>query len=156
MSVIANKVRERSDRLLWAEYAPGFRIRVRHLTTSEILRLEDQARKQEWDRRTRQKSEELDREKMARLMAERVIADWRLDGDTLRSLLDLDEYPEGSVPYSAEDCAALLTHNLDVYVYVRGVCQDLALFEEARKAEAAKNSMPSPGADSARAEAVAP
>ena len=148
MAIIAGKIRKESERTMTTQYQPGFNLKIRYLTTAELIKIEEQARKSEWDRRSRQRTEEIDRSKLSRLLAEHVVLGWELDGETLRSLIDLEDYPEGDIPYSQEDCAALLENNLDLYSYIRQISHDLSLFEATRKAEARKNSSSSPGNNS--------
>lgn len=140
------KIKESSERTVWAEYGDGFTVEVRHVTTSERRKMHENARKRDWDKRTHKQVDEADNEKFYSAFAKRAIVNWKgLTGDLLRRWVEMDEYPEGEVPYSQEAAAELMIGFGKFDEFITLVSSDLEMAEAIRKADLVKNSLPTHG-----------
>jgi len=114
--------------------------------------MRERHKKRGWDPKTHRALEDLDSEKFYKEFAEKAIVNWKgLSGDLLRKWVDMEEYPEGEVPYDPEKAAALLLGFGRFDEFVTLICQDLEAYEAARKETERKNSLPSPADSSSRA-----
>jgi hypothetical protein len=146
---MAFKIKESSDRTVWAEFSDGFLVEIRHVTQADMRKIREQSQVRQWDPKTHQRVEEADTQKFYELFGKRAIVTWKgLTGDLLRAWVDMDEYPEGEVPYSSETAAELLLGFGRFDTFVTMVSQDLEAAEAVRKATVVKNSQPTPGVPS--------
>lgn len=148
------RIKDKSERTVWAEFGEGFQIEIRHITQAEFRRMRERSKKRGWDPKTHRQIEDIDTEKFYGEFAEKAVINWSgLTGDLLRKWVDMDEYPEGEVSYTQEKAAALLLGFGRFDEFVTLLCQDLEAAEAGRKAAEAKNSPPSP-ADNSRSAAA--
>lgn len=146
---MAFKIKESSERTVWAEFSDGFLVEIRHVTQSDMRKIREQSQVRQWDPKTHQRVEEADTQKFYELFGKRAIVTWKgLTGDLLRDWVDMDEYPEGEVPYAPETAVELLLGFGRFDTFVTMISQDLEAAEAVRKATITKNSQPTPGAPS--------
>ena len=139
--MLKGKIKDQSDRTVWAEYRDGFQIQIRYVPRAKLQRMLDRCQKREWDPKDHQLKDKLDNEKFYRMIAEEVVVGWRgLTPDVLRKMADMEEYPEEEVPYSVDDAAELLDKAYDFDLWVQRVCSDLEYFDASRRASEEKNS----------------
>ena len=141
MALIAGKVKDKSELIAKFEYgAHDLWLKLRYLSVTELTGMEARSRKQEWDPKTHKQSDDVDRKKMCGEYAKHAVRDWNLTGGMLEKMIDMEEYPEGDIPFSAEDCEALMVAHIDLFRFVQTNCRDMAIFDEVRKQQAIKNS----------------
>lgn len=149
---MAFKIKDKSDRTVWAEFGDGFEVEVRHVTQSERNRMRDSSGKREWDPKTHKRTDEFDRDAFYRKFSDRAVVTWTgLTGNLLRKWVDMEEYPDGEVPHSQEVAAALMLGFGAFDEFVTMVSGDLEAAEAMRTATVVKNSLPTPDAPSSSA-----
>lgn len=142
--MLKGKIQKNVSRSTWAEYGDGIRVEIRYLSQDALRELRAKAVKRSWDPKTHRQVEEVDNEKFYELYAEATIVNWEgLTGDKLRGMIPMAEYPEGNVPFTAEDAAALMLNCQSFDQFVTYMATELEAHEAARKAAEVKNSQPS-------------
>lgn len=137
--MFADKVRQKSDRTMWAEYRDGFMVCLRHVTREELRKMVKRATVSGWDSKTHQAKEDVDPEKYAKELSS-LIVDWKyLTPDVLRSMIDLKEYPDDN-PYSARDAEALVKDAYDFDAWVQTTVTNIDIFAAYEAAETKKKS----------------
>lgn len=139
--MLKGKIKEKSDRTIWAEFKHGWQIKLRYVTQSEMNDLFREASVREWDVLKGVEKARFDEKKYAALLAERVLKDWRgLTPDALRKIVDMESYPDAEVPYSVDDAVELLLTAHEFGTWVAKLVHDMEIFDAARRAEETKNS----------------
>jgi hypothetical protein len=145
-------IKQKSERTVWAEFGDGFEVEIRHVTQSEKRRLAESNSTRGWDPKSHKRQDGLDQEQFYAAFAARAVVGWRgLTGELLRKWVDMEEYPEGDVPYSPDAAAALMLGFGRFDEFVTLVSGDLEMAEAARKAALVKNSPPTLDAPSSSA-----
>ncbi len=139
--MLKGKIKDRSDRRVWAAYRDGFQLEIRHTPRAHSQSIADRAKKEEWDNAIGAYAPSIDKEKYYQLIAAEVIMDWRgLTPEVLRTLVDMESYPDAEVPYSQEDAAELLAKVQGLDVWVQTLARNLDHYEQQRRAAEIKNS----------------
>jgi hypothetical protein len=139
--MFADKILQRSDLTLWAEYKDGFILCLRHVTREELRKKVKRATLTGWDPKTHQQTEKIDDERYATELAS-LIVDWKgLTQDVLRSLVVLDEYPTEN-PYNVKDAEGLCRHAYDFDAWVQSTVTNIDMFRAYQDAEVKKKSLP--------------
>lgn len=139
--MLKGKIKEKSERTVWAEFKDGWQLKLRFVTANEMNAMLRDASIKEWDVVRGVEKSKFDERKYAELLAERVIKDWRgLSPDVLRRVVDMDDYPAEDLPYSTDDAAELLLSAHELASWVTKIIHDLEVFDAARRAEETKNS----------------
>jgi len=125
---------------VWVEYdlVPGFKVEIAFLDREELQKMIDRCTRREWSRTTRRVEEVLNRDKLRKLYAERVIKNWK--GLKVKDLtkfvpLDLDEStdPQEEVECTLANKEALIKHSLDFDNWLMEIAMDPENFNEVRK-----------------------
>lgn len=142
--MLKGKIKDRSERKIWAEYKHGWQLQLRHTTKADFQKLYESATTKTWDPKGFEKNS-FDEKTFNVAIAKEVITDWRgLTPDVLRKLCELDEYPDAEVPYSVEDATELIAKLPGLDVWVIKITADWEIFDAARRAEETKNLSSSP------------
>lgn len=138
--MLKGKIKDESSRTVWAEFKPGFQVEIKYSPRGKLQKLYEQATAREWDSKGFAKSS-IDAKKLYELMAKEVVVGWRgLTPEVLRSLVDMDSYPDTDVEYSVDDAVELLSKVYDFDTWVQRITADMEIFEAARRAAEIKNS----------------
>lgn len=141
--MLKGKIKDRSERTIWAEWKHGWQLQLRFVTKTEFQKLYDRAISREWDKGFEKAV--FNDGKFSELIGREVIVGWRnLTPDALRKLVELDDYPAEDLPYSADDAAELVQKLAGLQEWVVKVCADWEIFDAARRAEETKNLSSSP------------
>jgi hypothetical protein len=125
---------------IWAEYLDGFEVEVNFRSREELQRMIEGARARRWDSKANAIVETIDDSKYREAMARQIVTNWRgLTKAVLQELVLLDEYPEGEVPYTFEDCVWLLKES-KFDTWVQSLCTEVRAFQASKRAEETKNS----------------
>ena len=143
MSKIKNMlVRETST---WVEFPDidGFEVNLRYLTREDLLKIRNASLTYKFNKRTRQKEEEVDNVKFIENYAERAIAGWRgLKVKHLAQLLPVDTTgmnPNEDVEYTEEDAIELLKNSTIFDQFVSETLNDFEQFSRNKAETDVKN-----------------
>ena len=143
MSKIKNKIVKESS--TWVEFPDieGFEISLQYLTREDLMKIRNASLTYKFNKRTRQREEEVDNEKFLEHYAEKAIKDWKgLKMKHLPILLPVDisdDDPEESVDYSEEDAIQLLKNSTIFDQFVTDTMNDFEQFSKKKKETDAKN-----------------
>lgn len=121
----------------------GFTVDVCYVGRDRMMKIRNQALVYKFNKRTRQREEEVDNDKFLEAYAEAVIKGW--DGLTVKKLgmlipVDLSKMdPKEEVPYSAEDALVLLKNSTLFDQFITDTLNDFENFERESKEKAVKN-----------------
>ncbi len=143
MSKIKNKIVKESS--TWVEFPDidGFEISLQYLTREDLLKIRNASLSYKFNKRTRQREEEIDNDKFLEHYAEKAIKDWKgLKMKHLPILLPVDisgDDPEESVDYSEEDAIELLKNSTIFDQFVTDTMNDFEQFSKKKKDTDEKN-----------------
>ncbi len=143
MSKIKNKIVKESS--TWVEFPDieGFEVSLQYLTREDLMKIRNASLTYKFNKRTRQREEEVDNEKFLEHYAEKAIKDWKgLKMKHLPILLPVDisdDDPEESVDYSEEDAIQLLKNSTIFDQFVTDTMNDFEQFSKKKKETDAKN-----------------
>lgn len=129
----------------WVEFPDiaGFEVNLRFVTREDLLKIRTASLTYKFNKRTRQREEEVDSAKFLEAYAERAIADWRgLKVKHLPMLLPVDitsMNPEESVDYTSEDAVELLKNSPVFDQFVTDTLADFEQFSRKKAEDDAKN-----------------
>lgn len=135
-------VRETST---WVEYPDieGFEVNLRYLTREDLLKIRNASLTLKFNKRTRQKEEEVDSAKFIENYAEKAIADWRgLKIKHLPMLIPADITglnPNEDIPYTDEDAVELLKNSPAFDQFVSDTLNDFEQFSKQKVEDNIKN-----------------
>lgn len=121
----------------------GFTVDVCYIGRDRMMKIRNQALVYKFNKRTRQREEEVDNDKFLEAYAEAVIKGWK--GLTVKKLgmlipVDLSKMdPTEEVPYSAEDALVLLKNSTLFDQFITDTLNDFENFERDAKESAVKN-----------------
>ena len=121
----------------------GFTVDVCYIGRDRMMKIRNQALVYKFNKRTRQREEEVDNDKFLEAYAEAVIKGW--SGLTVKKLgtlipVDLSKMdPKEEVPYSAEDALVLLKNSTLFDQFITDTLNDFENFERESKESAVKN-----------------
>ena len=130
------------DVATWVEFPeiPEFKVHLRFISREELLKVRNASLSYKFNKRTRQREEEVDSAKFLENYAEKAIAGWSgLKVKHLPTLLPVDitgMNPEEAVDFSLEDAVELLKNSP---VFDQFVTDTMADFEQFSKTKAENN-----------------
>lgn len=129
----------------WVEYPDidGFEVNLRYLTREDLLKIRNASLTLKFNKRTRQKEEEVDSAKFIENYAERAIAGWRgLKIKHLPLLVPVDitgMNPNEVVEYSEEDAVEILKNSPAFDQFVSDTLNDFEQFSRKKAEDDVKN-----------------
>jgi len=138
MSKIKNLIAEQSS--VWVEYpdVDGFEINLKYLTREDLMKIRNSSLTYKFNKRTRQREEEIDNDKFLESYAQKAVASWKgLKVKHLPILLpvditDMDQNED--VEYTEEDALDLLKNSTIFDQFVTDTMNDFEQFSK-KKAE---------------------
>lgn len=133
------------DTSVWVDFpeVEGFEVNLRFISREDLLKIRNASLTYKFNKRTRQREEEVDSAKFLENYAERAIADWRgLKIKHLPLLLPVDisgMNPEEPVEFSAEDAVDLLTNSPIFDQFVTDILNDFERFSRKKSEDDIKN-----------------
>lgn len=133
------------DTSTWVEFPDivGFKINLRFVSREDLLKIRNASLSYKFNKRTRQREEEVDSAKFLENYATRAIAGWTgLKVKHLPSLLPVDTTgmnPEELIEYSEEDAIDLLKNSPVFDQFVTDTLNDFEQFSLKQKEETVKN-----------------
>lgn len=121
----------------------GFFVDVCYLSKEKLLKLRNQSMKISWNKRTRQREEEVDSDKFLELYSEAIIKGWK--GLTVKVLAELlpidmtDSDPDEEIAYSKDEAFFLLKNSTIFDQFINDTLNNFSVFEDERKEENVKN-----------------
>jgi hypothetical protein len=121
----------------------GFVVDLCYIGRDRMIKIRNQSLESKFNKRTRQREEEVNNEKFLEAYAEAVIKGWK--GLTIRGLSNLIPVdmtgvnPTEEVPYSPEDALLLLKNSTIFDQFVTDCLNNFDVFERDAKEEAVKN-----------------
>jgi hypothetical protein len=141
MSKIKNMIAKESSTWVTFPEIEGFEVNLRFLTREDLLKIRTASLVFKFNKRTRQREEEVDSAKFLEAYAEKAIAEWRgLKVKHLPLLLPVDISsmdPEENIDYSEEEALELLKNSTIFDQFVTDTMND---FEQFSKKKAETNS----------------
>ena len=143
MSKIKNKIVKESS--TWVEFPDidGFEISLQYLTRDDLMKIRNASLTYKFNKRTRQREEEIDNEKFLESYAQKAIRDWRgLKMKHLPILLPVDisgDDPNEDVEYSEEDAIELLKNSTIFDQFITDTMNDFEQFSKKKKETNEKN-----------------
>lgn len=129
----------------WVEYPDidGFEVNLRYITREDLLKIRNSSLTYKFNKRTRQKEEEVDSAKFIELYAEKAIAGWRgLKIKHLPLLVPVDitgMNPNETVEYTPEDAVEMLKNSTTFDQFVSDTLNDFEQFSRKKAEEDSKN-----------------
>jgi hypothetical protein len=129
----------------WVDFPDieGFKVHLHFLKREELLKIRNSSLIFTFNKRTRQKEEEVDNAKFIAKYAEKVILDWQ--GLYMKNLPDLmpidlsDKNGDEEIPYDLEDAIELLNNSTIFDQFVSESLNDYELFSNKKEALEEKN-----------------
>jgi len=121
----------------------GFVVTVSYVPREDLVKIRNQALVYKFNKRTRQREEEVDNDKFVEAYAERVIKGWKgLKVKHLPKLLPVDisaMNADDDVPYSQEEALELLKNSSIFDQFITDTVNDLEAFSIKKRETATKN-----------------
>lgn len=121
----------------------GFEVNLRYITREDLLKIRNASLTYKFNKRTRQKEEEVDSAKFIENYAEKAIAGWRgLKVKHLPQLLPVDTTGMNQnelVEYSEEEAVELLKNSTVFDQFVSDTLNDFEQFSRSKSEEDSKN-----------------
>lgn len=121
----------------------GFKVKISFAPREDLVKIRNQALVYKFNKRTRQREEEVDNEKFVELYSERVIKGWTgLRIKHLPKLLAADISglsPEEEVVYSPEEALELLKNSTVFDQFITDTVNDLEAFSVKKRDDSLKN-----------------
>jgi hypothetical protein len=133
------------DTSIWAEFPDidGFEVQLRFVTREDLLKIRSSSLTYKFNKRTRQREEEVDNDKFLERYAERAIIGWKgLKIKHLPSLLPADISslnPEEEIVYSEEEALELLRNSTVFDQFVTDIMNDFEQFSKKKTEDNVKN-----------------
>jgi len=133
------------DTSTWVEFPdiPGFKVNLRFVSREDLLKIRSASLTYKFNKRTRQREEEVDSVKFLEHYAERAIADWSgLHIKHLPSLLPVDISGmnlEEAVDFTTDDAIELLRNSPVFDQFVTDTLNDFEQFSLNKKVDTVKN-----------------
>ena len=143
MSKIKNKIVKEAS--TWVEFPDidGFEISLQYLTRDDLMKIRNASLTYKFNKRTRQREEEIDNEKFLESYAQKAIRDWKgLKMKHLPILLPVDisgDDPDEEVEYSEEDAIELLKNSTIFDQFITDTMNDFEQFSKKKKETDEKN-----------------
>lgn len=121
----------------------GFTVNICYLSRDRLMKIRNGALVYKYNKRTRQREEEVDNDKFLEAYAEAVIKGWRgLTIKALGQLLPVDTSksdPKQEIPYTAEDALDLLRNSTIFDQFITDTLNDFDNFDKNAKEQQEKN-----------------
>ena len=121
----------------------GFTVNICYLSRDRLMKIRNGALVYKYNKRTRQREEEVDNDKFLEAYAEAVIKGWRgLTIKALGQLLPVDTSksdPKQEIPYTAEDALDLLRNSTIFDQFITDTINDFDNFDKSAKEQQEKN-----------------
>lgn len=121
----------------------GFKVQLCYVGRDRMMKIRNQALVYKFNKRTRQREEEVDNDKFLEAYADAVIKGWSgLTVKGLSTLLPIDTSgvdAKEEVPYSADDALLLLKNSTIFDQFVTDSLNNFEVFERESKEQAEKN-----------------
>lgn len=133
------------DTSSWVEFPdiPGFEVNLRFVSREDLLKIRAASLTYKFNKRTRQREEEVDNVKFLEQYAQHAIADWKgLKIKHLPSLMPVNiagMNPEELVEFTSEDAVELLRNSPIFDQFVTDSLSDFEQFSKQQKDEEVKN-----------------
>jgi len=143
MSKIRNLVAKETT--TWVDFPDidGFQVNLRYLTREDLMKIRNQSLTYKFNKRTRQREEEIDNDKFLDHYAEKAIVDWKgLKVKHLPVLLPVDISSmdaNENIDYSEEEALELLKSSTVFDQFVTDAMNDFEQFSKQKAEENAKN-----------------
>jgi hypothetical protein len=143
MSKIRNLVAKETT--TWVDFPDidGFQVNLRYLTREDLMKIRNQSLTYKFNKRTRQREEEIDNDKFLDHYAEKAIVDWKgLKVKHLPVLLPVDISSmdaNENIDYSEEEALELLRSSTVFDQFVTDAMNDFEQFSKQKAEENAKN-----------------
>ena len=143
MSKIKNLVAKETTS--WVEFPDidGFEIQLAYLNRDDLMKIRNRSLTFKFNKRTRQREEEVDNDKFLEAYAEKAIKDWRgLKAKHLPILFPADISsmdPDENIEYDEEDALELLKNSTIFDQFITDCMNDFEQFSVKKAEEEAKN-----------------
>lgn len=143
MSKIGNLIAKETS--TWVEFPDieGFEVLLTYLKREDLVKIRNASLTYKFNKRTRQREEEIDNDKFTEAYAQRAIKDWKgLKMKHLPVLLPVDlsgQNPNEEVPYSEEDALSLLKNSTIFDQFITDTMNDFEQFSKTKEEEEEKN-----------------
>ena len=143
MSKIKNLIAEQSS--VWVEYPDidGFEVNLKYLTREDLMKVRNAALTYKFNKRTRQREEEIDNDRFLENYAEKAIMGWKgLKVKHMPALMPVDISVidgEDVIEYSNEDAIELLKNSTVFDQFVTDTMNDFEQFSKKKAETDAKN-----------------
>ena len=143
MSKIKNLIAKETTS--WVEFPDidGFEVNIRYLTREDLMKVRNASLTFKFNKRTRQREEEIDNDKFLEHYAEKAIVGWRgLKAKHLPVLVPVDISdmdPNEEVEYTDEVAIELLKNSSIFDQFITDCMNDFEQFSKKKAEEAAKN-----------------
>jgi hypothetical protein len=133
------------DTTTWIEFPDitGFEVNVRYVTREDLLKIRSASLTFKFNKRTRQREEEVNNDKFLELYAEQAIIGWRgLKVKHLPLLMPVDISslnPEEEIQYTAEEALELLRNSGIFDSFITDAMSDFEQFSRTKSETTVKN-----------------
>ena len=143
MSKIKNLIAEQSS--VWVEYPDidGFEVNLKYLTREDLMKIRNASLTYKFNKRTRQREEEIDNDRFLEHYAEKAILGWKgLKVKHMPALMPVDISGidgEDDIEYSSEDAIELLKNSTVFDQFITDTMNDFEQFSKKKAAADVKN-----------------
>ena len=143
MSKIKNLIAEKSS--VWVEYPDidGFELNLKYLTREDLMKIRNASLTYKFNKRTRQREEEIDNDRFLEHYAEKAILGWKgLKVKHMHALMPVDISGidgEDDIEYSSEDAIELLKNSTVFDQFITDTMNDFEQFSKKKAAADVKN-----------------
>ena len=143
MSKIKNLIAEQSS--VWVEYPEidGFEVNLKYLTREDLMKIRNASLTYKFNKRTRQREEEIDNDRFLENYAEKAILGWKgLKVKHMPALMPVDISGidgEDDIEYSSEDAIELLKNSTVFDQFITDTMNDFEQFSKKKAAADVKN-----------------
>ena len=143
MSKIKNMIAEQSS--VWVEYPDidGFKLNLQYLTREDLMKIRNASLTYKFNKRTRQREEEIDNDRFLENYAEKAIVGWKgLKVKHMPALMPVDISGmdgDENIDYSSEDAIELLKSSTVFDQFITDTMNDFEQFSKKKAETDAKN-----------------
>jgi hypothetical protein len=143
MSKIKNLIADQSS--VWVEYPDidGFEVNLQYLTREDLMKIRNASLTYKFNKRTRQREEEIDNDRFLENYAERAIINWKgLKVKHMPALMPVDISGidgEDVIEYSNDDAIELLKNSTVFDQFITDTMNDFEQFSKKKAETNAKN-----------------
>ena len=143
MSKIKNMIAEQSS--VWVEYPDidGFKVNLQYLTREDLMKIRNASLTYKFNKRTRQREEEIDNDRFLENYAEKAIVGWKgLKVKHMPALMPVDISGmdgDENIDYSSEDAIELLKSSTVFDQFITDTMNDFEQFSKKKAETDSKN-----------------